>query len=91
MTKLAYAAFAAALATITCSAVADDMKMKGGEMGMMNMEMMDTDKDGMISEDEHMKMFTTMDKNKDGMMDAGEQKMMMKMMSEEEGFIKGTR
>ncbi|MGI8738335.1 MAG: hypothetical protein ACR2KU_01385 [Gammaproteobacteria bacterium] len=90
MTNLAYAAFAAALATITCSAVADEMKMKGGEMGMMSMEMMDTNKDGMISEKEHMKMFTTMDKNKDGMMDAGEQEQMM-MMSEEEGFIKAPR
>lgn len=84
MIKLAYAVFAAALATITCSAVADDMKMKGGEMGMMNMEMMDTNKDGMVSEDEHMKVFTTMDENKDGMVDTGEIEM---MMSEEEGFI----
>ncbi len=39
--------------------------------------MMDTIKDGMISEDEYMKMFTTMDKNKDGMLDTREQKMMM--------------
>ena len=85
MTKLAYIGFAAALATITCAAGAGEMgemKMKGGEMGMMDMKMMDTDKDGMISKDEHMKMFTTMDKNKDGMLDTGEQKMMM--MPEEE-------
>jgi len=46
------------------------------------MKMMDANKDGMISENEHMKMFTTMDKNKDGMLDTGEQKMMM--MPEEE-------
>ncbi len=39
--------------------------------------MMDTNKDGMIVEDEYMKMFTTMDKNKDGMLDTREQKMMM--------------
>ncbi len=85
MTKLAYIGFAAALATITCAAGTGEMggmKMKGGGMGMMDMKMMDTNKDGMISENEHMKMFTTMDKNKDGMLDTGEQKMMM--MPEEE-------
>lgn len=75
MTKLAYASFAAALVAITCTASAGDMRM-------MNMEKMDANKDGNISKDEYMKMYSTIDKNKDDMVDAREQK-----MSQEEGFI----
>lgn len=78
MSKLITAMIAVTFVGLSFSvAAADDMKMKEGKMGMMDMKMMDADKDGMVSEGEMMKMFKKMDKDQDGMLDAKEQKMMM--------------
>jgi len=78
MSKLLTAMIAVTFVGISFSVpAADDMKMKEGKMGMMDMKMMDGDKDGMVSENEMMMMFKTMDKDKNGMLDMNEQKMMM--------------
>ena len=78
MSKLLTAMIAGTFAGISFSvAAADDMKMKEGNMGMMDMKMMDGDKNGMVSEGEMMMMFKKMDKDQNGMLDAKEQKMMM--------------
>lgn len=58
-------------------AAAEDMEMKEGKMGMMDMKMMDENKDGMVSESEMMMMFKKMDKDQDGMLNAKEHEMMM--------------
>ncbi len=77
MSKLLNTLIAAASVGISFSvAAADDMKMKDG-MGMMDMKMMDADKDGMVSADEMMMMFKKMDKDQNGMLDSKEHKMMM--------------
>lgn len=77
MSKLLTTLVAVTFIGTSFSAIAaDDMKMKEGKMGMMDMHM-DTDKNGMISESEMMAMFKKMDKNGDGMLDAKEHKMMM--------------
>lgn len=87
MGKLSSACLIATILATTFSAAAnEEMTMSEDEMsmGMMDMKAMDTNADGMVSEDEFMEaneeMFTRMDKNRDGMMDADEHKKMKGMM-----------
>lgn len=69
MSKFTYLLCAAALIGASTSVIAMDMN---GNM-KMDMKMMDTNGDGMISKDEFMKyqemMYDKMQKNKDGMVD----------------------
>ena len=84
------AAFVSAAASV---AAADDMKQgKGMAMGM-DMKMMDTNKDGMISKEEFMKhheaMWEKMKKNKNGMVDIKDMNMMHDMMMKDDKMMKG--
>jgi aminopeptidase C len=93
MNKVLSILFGAALAGAAASgAAADNMKQgKGMAMGM-DMKMMDTNKDGMISKDEftkhHEAMWEKMKKNKNGMVDMKDMNMMHSEMMKGDSMMK---
>ncbi|MEJ7668593.1 MAG: hypothetical protein WKH97_07650 [Casimicrobiaceae bacterium] len=92
MSKLLSILCGVALIGISASAVAADT-MKQGKGKGMDMKMMDTNNDGMVSRDEFMKhheaTYEKMKKNKDGMVDMKDMGMMQSGMKDDK-MMKGS-
>ncbi len=92
MSKLLSILCGVALIGISASSVAADTMKQGKGMGM-DMKMMDTNNDGMVSRDEFMKhheaMYEKMKKNKDGMVDMKDMGMMQSGMKDDKMMKSG--